>query len=846
MERIKEKSIQNYEITHSKKIRENAAECCVLLKKDGSFPLKEAGKIAVFGNGVRYTIKGGTGSGDVNIRHLINIEEGLKSSGFEITSGKWLDQYDEIRNTCKKEFFNGLKEAADKLGYPVSVVAIGQVLPEPEYELPLEADGDTAIYVLSRNSGESKDRENKKGDILLTDTECRDILALNRKYEKFMLVLNIGGMVDLTPVKEVKNILLLGQLRTPTGEVLADIILGKSVPSGKMAMTWDKIENYPSTDHFGALDDMEYTDKFYVGYRYFDKVRYVAAYPFGFGMSYTEFDFQFEDVEVEKQNIKVTGKVTNIGKYKGKEVLQLYVAPRNMQSERPEKELIGFKKSKELNPGESCEVEIVFELSNLACFDEEKSAFVIEQGMYYLLLGNSSVNVSCVGKFEVGQNIILQKTKHLFECLGEKKTLEEMSIENFADEYAAESVKTFLINAEEFATDICDYTEKEPDIMQTEKKYKWKDVMEGRCSAGELAASMSNEELIQLCMGAGQELEDLSNVIGCASLNVAGASGDTTDKLQGTYGIPSISCVDGPAGVRISPEYIINENKVKAVGMAFGKEIADLMGEEDLEEMKALMSIDDSENKEEIYYQYCTAIPIGTDIAQSFNEEIAEIFGDIVGNEMERFGTPILLAPGMNIQRSPLCGRNFEYYSEDPLLTGKMGAAITRAVQKHKGCGVTIKHFACNNQEMNRIGSNSIVSERTLRELYLKGFEICIKEASPAALMSSYNLLNGEHTCSRKDLLTDLLRAEWNYEGAVMTDWFVTQELMKMPEAKYATASAAGCIKAGNNLIMPGNSADQKDIMDALQDEEHPYHIERADLLKNAQRVLQLIAICQR
>lgn len=844
MERIKEKTIQKYEIEHSEKIRENAAECCVLLKKDGKFPLNRPGKIAVFGNGVRYTVKGGTGSGDVNIRHLINIEEGLLSSGFEITSKKWLDQYDEIRNACKKEFFNGLKEAAEKAGYPVSVAAIGQVLPEPEYELPLDTEGDTAVYVLSRNSGESKDREKKKGDLLLTDAECRDILALNEKYEKFMLVLNVGGMVELAPVKDVKNILLLGQLGTPTGEVLADILLGKSVPSGKLAMTWDHIENYPSTDHFGVMDDNEYTDRFYVGYRYFDKVKYTAAYPFGFGLSYTEFDIKFKEFKVERQKAKVTANVVNKGAYKGKEVLQLYVAPENVNSERPLKELVSFKKSKELKPGDSCSVELTFSLSDLACFCEEQHAFIIEQGEYDVLLGNSSVNVSCIGKIVAEHDILLKEVKNLFTDSNREEMVKGLSLKNFANEYADEHVKSFLIDADEFTAACCRNTENEPALVRAEKTYQWKDFKEGRCSLEELAAGMSDEELIQLCMGVGQELEDLSNVIGCASVHVAGASGDTTDKLIDTYGIPSISCVDGPAGVRISPEYIVDENGVKATGMAFGKEIADLMDEKELDEMKALMAIDNSE-KEDVYYQYCTAIPIGSDIAQSFNEETAEIFGDIVGSEMERFGASVLLAPGMNIQRSPMCGRNFEYYSEDPVLTGKMGAAITRAVQKHKGCAVTIKHFACNNQETNRIGSNSIVDERTLRELYLKGFEICIKEAAPAAIMSSYNLLNGIHTCNRKDLLNDLLRSEWGYEGVVMTDWFVTQEIMRMPGAKYATASAAGCIKAGNNLIMPGNSGDRKDIMAALQDEKHPYHIERKDLLMSAVKVLQLIAYCQ-
>ena len=250
-------------------------------------------------------------------------------------------------------------------------------------------------------------------------------------------------------------------------------------------------------------------------------------------------------------------------------------------------------------------------------------------------------------------------------------------------------------------------------------------------------------------------------------------------------------------------------------------------------------SVTQNEN-EPVYYQYCVAIPIGTAIAQSWNDSLAESMGDLVGSEMEIFGIHAWLAPALNIHRSPLCGRNFEYYSEDPLIAGKMAAAITRGVQKHPGRATTIKHFACNNQETNRYFSNSIVSKRAMREIYLKGFEICVKEAQPHFIMTSYNLINGVHACNRRDLLTDILRREWGFEGVVMTDWLVTGGMGERG-TKWPCASAAGNVKAGNDITMPGIPSDRRDILSALSDPSHPYALTRADLLTSAIRVLRMI-----
>ena len=264
MVRITDSNVQDFEKKHIAAVRDMAAECAVLLKSNGDFPLASAGKIALFGNGARNTIKVVTGSGDVNVRHFVSVEEGLENAGFEITSKAWLDTYTSMLAEEKAKFLQGLKAEAKAAGVNAIWYCMGKVMAEPAYNIPLEGEAETAVYVLARNSGEGADRTPVAGDINLTETEQRDILALNEKYDKFILVLNVGGMVDLSPVSAVKNILLLSQLGTPTGDVLADILLGKSYPSGKLTTTWAPIASYPSTEGFGDPNDTYYKEGIYV------------------------------------------------------------------------------------------------------------------------------------------------------------------------------------------------------------------------------------------------------------------------------------------------------------------------------------------------------------------------------------------------------------------------------------------------------------------------------------------------------------------------------------------------------------------------------------------------------
>lgn len=794
---ITENKEQRYEQEHKKMLLESAPECTLFLERNGDFPLKNPCKIALYGNGARHTVIGGTGSGGVNVRKVVSIEEQLMNSGFQVTTEAWLNAYEHEKEEGKKRFIRDIKEQAQKMGVPPLMVGMGKSIPEIEYELPLDGEGDTAIYVLSRNSGEGADRRVEAGDILLTETEKRDILLLNEKYQRFMLVLNTGGLVDLSQVQQVKNILLLGQLGSVTAEVFVNILLGKSVPSGKLAMTWADIENYPSTDGFGNMNDTLYTEGIYVGYRYFDTKKVDTIYPFGYGLGYTDFAFTETAVDNEiRQIATIKVRVKNTGNYRGREVVQVYVSAPGSELDKPKKELKAFAKTRELNVGESEELILKISTNDLASYDEKKEAFVLEKGTYTFFAGNSSENIMECGKLVVA----------------EEKVTEEKR--------------------------------KEPVVYQEYKKtpyITWTEVQNGAKTVEEFVGSLSKDELMYLCIGDYTDDGGTINVIGSSSGSVAGAAGETSQRLS-DRGVPSVVMADGPAGLRISPVYKVVNGNEKSLSNSLGEEMLMFIEPEDLQKMEDSMQKETEEEKSApILYQYCTAIPIGTAIAQSWNPDVAKECGDIVGQEMTQFGVQLWLAPALNIQRSPLCGRNFEYYSEDPLLSGKIAAAITDGVQSHKGCGVCLKHFACNNQETNRSVSNSVVSERALREIYLKGFEICVKEASPYAMMSAYVLVNGRHINNRRDILTDILRGEWEYDGIVMTDWYATQPIMATPGSRYTCASAAGCVKAGNDLVMPGVPEDKKDMEHAFNNMEHEYPLSLTDLQNCARRILSLI-----
>lgn len=794
-----------YEKEHNEILRRFGAECAVLLKSDGTFPLDAPGKLALYGCGARRTVKGGTGSGEVNSRFYVTAEDGLEAAGFTLTTKAWMDAYDEVRAAAKKTFIKNLKRDALKRGTLAVIDCMGAVMPEPEYELPLDGEGEAAIYVLARISGEGSDRKPVAGDILLTETEKRDILALEEKYEKFLLVLNVGGSVDLTPVMGVRNILLLSQLGGETGNILADIILGKSAPSGKLATTWTAWEEYPAVGDFGDRYDTRYKEGIYVGYRYFDSVGKAPLFPFGYGLGYTTFEMKAGKAREEAGRVSLDVSLKNTGSRAGKEVVQLYVSKPQGRLDQPYQALTAFAKTDELAPGEEQTLTLSFDLRELASYDAEKAAWVLEEGDYVLRAGNSSRNTEAAAVVRLAGEATVRQVKN---CLG-RPDFTDWKPESVSAEVPAD-LPVLSVDAAVIETETVDYEPQE--------------------EIDPLTAELRDKELCLMNIGAFKMKESMS-VIGEASASVAGAAGETVSLKE--KGIPALIMADGPAGLRLSRQYAVDEKGgVKAVGETMPESVMELMPGPSAFFIRHFMG--GGKAKGEIREQYCSAIPIGTALAQSWNLDFAGLCGDLVGDEMERFGVHLWLAPALNIHRNIRCGRNFEYFSEDPLITGKFAAAITKGVQKHPGCGTTVKHYAANNQETNRYGNNSLVSERAMREIYLKGFEIAVKESQPHALMTSYNLLNGVHTSEHRGLIEDVLRAEFGYEGIVMTDWIIGA--LNFGRKKYPVPNAARIAAAGNDLTMPGGKGDFKVMMKGLADGT----VSRRQLMVNATRIVRM------
>ena len=779
--------LQKYEIEHLKLLEEISSECALFLKReDLAFPISEPTKIDLFGNGVRYLVKGGTGSGDVDVREFLNVEQAFEQAGFEVTSKDWLSQYDEIRKEAKKEFIEQVKKEAKQEKIMVASYSVGQNLREVEYDLQIDKRSDIAIYVLSRIAGEGQDRKYIKGDFYLTDTEIKNILLLNQTYERFLLVLNVSSVIDLTPVLAVNNILLLSQLGSLTGETLVDIVLGKKNPSGKLSDTWAKKDDYPYYEEFGKLDDTEYKEDIYVGYRYFDSFEVEPIFEFGYGKSYTYFDILDVNIRNEKDEFFIKATIKNIGSYPGREVIQLYLkTPANHRDVY--QKLVAFAKSKEINPGETCVVELSFSLSDFPVFNE-KDSYILNKGIYHLLLGNSSRNTNPVASINLKEEITLKKVK---TTLGNDVIYHALT---FFNKPLKALDKNFELSSKDFAP-IVDIDYK---LFEVEKN--------------PLVDSLSTDELILLSLG--DIKSGIEGMIGQSCSKVLGGAGETCLKVPSVTNC--LSMADGPAGLRIAKEYIqiktgkkyktITEQTILEVTNYLSPIVGNLLKNEKNRKKKGI-----------IHHQYTTAIPVATALAQSFNMDVLVKCGDIVREEMVLFNVDLWLAPAMNIHRHVLCGRNFEYYSEDPLLSAKCAAAICKSVQKSLHKGIVIKHYACNNQETNRTNSNSIVSSRALREIYLYGFEKVIKEAYPYALMVSYNLLNGEHTTENYELLNDITRCEFGFDGLLMTDWYVTGQNMIRKNNKYRYSLASKNIKAGINLCMPGGKGDVKEINSALK-----------------------------
>ncbi|GAA2343856.1 glycoside hydrolase family 3 C-terminal domain-containing protein [Streptomyces kunmingensis] len=801
--------------------RQAAEQGMVLLENhDRALPIAPKGNIALFGVGAYRTAEGGTGSGNVNNRYTVSIRQGMKNAGYRVTtSGAY---WSAMTGAYDTKYGDG---TSSTWGQAVDYASVEQRL-TAESVRP-SARTSTAVYVIARNSGEKTDRSARKGDYLLSDTERANLALLGRSYVHVVVVINSGGIIDTSFYRQINAaqwdpsgdraldaMLLMGQAGQEGGNALASILNGTVTPSGKLTDTW--AADYPAypasatfADNDGRSAREEYTEGIYVGYRYFDSFygsidrknpEGVVNYPFGYGRSYTDFRIRAQRVTADAKRVTVRAEVTNTGRrHSGREVVQVYVSAPQSGADKAYQQLTGYVKTDDLAPGASQSVTIGFDTSSLASYSESRAAWVLDAGDYVVRVGDSSRSTHVAAQLSLAETVVTERNHNE---LDDQKPSRELTSEP-ADFYTYETERKEIAAARRITLDPRSFrtadraSDHQQDVpvepaspfyaldgaklasttvyldraqkdwektgapyaprpgehvkyVETDTAATLYDVAKGHTSIERFVAGLPLRRLAALVEGAGT---------GGTTPSAVGAAGYTTGAHE-DLGIPSMTLADGPAGLRLT-------QKLPTTPAT---------------------------------YQYATAWPIGTLLAQTWDRDLVHRVGTAVGKEMNEFGVHLWLAPGMNIHRDPLGGRNFEYYSEDPLVSGLTAAATTNGVQSNPGVGVTVKHLAANNQETARRTGNSVVGERALREIELKGFEIAVRAAQPMAVMTSYNKVDGTYAASNYDLVTDLLRGEWGFEGLVMTDW---------GGAHGATAT----MYSGNDLIEPGGSP--SDIIDA-------------------------------
>lgn len=797
------------EINHRLIARQIASEGIVLLKNDGVLPLNRKCKLVLYGAGSRMTVRGGSGSGDMRERSSVNLEQGLKNAGFEIVNPLWMDRF-EAKYKYEKEVWRLSVESRIKGYGPLRTLKMFDLIHSIPFTFPetnliqedeLSLETDTAIYVITRQAGEGADRRVIKGDFLLSDTELDSIRFLSKHYQKIILVINSGGIIDLSPIDTIENIkaiLYFGQAGMEGGSALADLLTGEVTPSGKLSDTWaHNYFDYPSAEtysHFKKdLSFENYYEGIYVGYRYFDACKKTPRYEFGFGLSYTTFTHQLEKMRVNGSKVELGVRVKNIGnQYSGKEVLQVYISKPSLKYDTEPRSLVAFAKTKLLNCLEDEVLDLSFDLADHALFDASSKSWLLEKGDYIIYVGTSSRNYKACLVIEVNESIITESVQNI--CTKEL---------SFQDDKFLRLVDIDIKGLPKLVVDT-------KNVKHITHDYELNQIYSDT-KIDSILSQLSNKELVQLCVGAGY---------GGKSYNLTpGVAGTTTSKLL-NKGVPNINLSDGPAGLNVITSVSVQKNG----SLRYLDGLPEDWRWGWIKNIEPFVKAKPGKGRE--LYHFMTAWPSATHCAQTWNLGLLTEMGQSIGKEMLEIGVTLWLAPGMNIHRNPLCGRNFEYYSEDPILSGEMAASLTKGVQSNKGCGVTIKHFCCNNQEDNRDYVSSNLSERALREIYLKGFRIAIRESNPWAVMSSYNKVNDIYTPNSADLLTKVLRQEWNFQGLVMSDWNSTDK-----------CSHTEAIKTGNNLIMPGN----KRIVNQLIKSVSTGDLTREELEKSARYILKCI-----
>ena len=795
--------------------RQAAAEGAVLLRNeltDGKDSGKEKGKralplqpgehIAVFGRIQFDYYKSGTGSGGlVNTKYVVGILDALKEEDLVIDSEteayytEWLSSHPFDQGTGWAQEPWSQEEA-----------------PLPDELVKDAAErSDAAVIIIGRTAGEDRDAAAEKGSYLLTDQEEEMLEKVCGAFDRTIVLLNVGSTIDMKWVEQYSPsaVLYVWQGGMEGGHGAADVLMGRVNPCGKLPDTIARdISDYPSTANFGGEDGNVYAEDIYVGYRYFETfAKEKTVYPFGFGLSYT--DFSVECVKVERRNPEseragdakpegtagdvqtegtaaksvaaeraeaetlLTVKVTNTGAVPGKEVVQVYAgAPQGVLG-KPVRTLAAFAKTGELKPGETEELVLTVADRSLASYDDggltgHRSCYVLEAGDYEFYVGTDVRNASFAGGFTLGETLV---TKQCSEAAAPEQPFARMAPEGCVNTQAP--VKTASMKEHMAQENISEIP------CTGDRGWKLADVYDEKTDMDTFLGQLSDSDLCALVKGEGMCSPKVTP-------GTAAAFGGLTESLK-NFGIPCGCCADGPSGIRM-------DCGTKAFSM-----------------------------------------PNGVCLAATFNEQLLEELYEMEGAELRKNRIDTLLGPGMNIHRNPLNGRNFEYFSEDPLLTGKMAAAQLRGMNRYGVTG-TVKHFAANNQEHNRRKYNSVMSERALREIYLKGFEIAVKEGGAYSVMTTYGAVNGVWTASNYDLVTTILRKEWGFEGMVMTDWWA--EMNDEGEAP-SMQNLAAMVRAQNDVFMvvPDTESFPGNLEECLKNGS----LKRASLQRCAANILNML-----
>lgn len=773
---------------HRQLAREAAAEGMVLLKNEGALlPLPAGARVALFGKATFDYVQGGGGSGEVHTAYSRSLYDGLRQKAGRVTL------FEPLADFYSREVSRQLARGA------LPGLTVEPAVPQALLEAAA-AFTDTAVVSLCRFSGEGWDRKSvnsaaadplwdnisiparlaaelfEDGDFYLTRAEKEMLRVVIRRFARVAVVINAGGVMDsswFSGDPAIGAVLLAWAGGMEGGLAAADILLGDVNPSGKLADTLAAgLDDYPSTQGFHTSEDWAaYEEDIYVGYRYFETLAPEKVnYPFGFGLSYTTFALRAEGLRVEREDIAVEAAVTNTGGRPGKEVVQLYFSAPQGRLGKPARQLAAFAKTELLAPGQTQRLTLRFAIAAMASFDDLgkvcSSAYVLEAGDYCFYLGTDVRRAALLKEtYRCETDRVLQQLPpRLTPTALPRRLLADGSYEPLPMDEEKTGPQNFLIPLS------CEEMEGYAPAVKARERYlcmrpckpgaaTLEDVAQGKTDLDGFLDQLTDEELADLV--GGQPNTGVAITFGLGNLP--------------QYGVPGIMTADGPAGLRMAPE----------TGMC------------------------------------ATAWPCATLLACTWNEALTARVGAAGAREVKENNLGIWLTPAVNIHRSPLCGRNFEYYSEDPLLAGRLGAAMVRGIQSQQ-VAACLKHLAFNNKETNRKRSDSRVSARAAREIYLRPFELIVLEAAPWMVMSSYNLVNGCRCAESRDLLEGILREEWGFRGLVTTDWWAHSE-------QYLE------LKAGNDLKMGCGYPDR--VLEAL----HTGHLHRKELRRSARRVLELI-----